>query len=250
MEKLVENRTGSIRFRTFPEEYEKQYIWTRLIMTKKNNNSEAPGAEKRPEKKSHESEGEASAVHGQQQEPIQPEGQGNHGVEENADTENTRIAELEMELAAAKDKLLRTLADFDNYRKRVQRDIIETRVAVKIDTIIPVLNVFDHFKLALAAAENKADFKVLNGGMKIILSEFDKSMNELGIKTVPAAPGDLFDPNLHEAAGNEASDLDEGKIIRQWRSGYMMGEKLLRPASVIVSSGPASVEAAVSEEKA
>jgi len=150
-----------------------------------------------------------------------------------------RTAELEMELAASKDKLLRAYADFDNFRKRTYKDMTEARTFVKIDTIQPVLNVFDHFKLALEASEKKPDFKVLDEGMKMILSEFMKAMSELGIDIIQVSEGQSFDPALHEAASKEPSDKHaEGSILRQWRQGYKMGERILRPASVVVSSGP------------
>ncbi|MFZ2656807.1 MAG: nucleotide exchange factor GrpE [Victivallales bacterium] len=150
-----------------------------------------------------------------------------------------RVAELEMELAANKDKLLRAYADFDNFRKRTYKDMAEARTFVKIDTIQPVLNVFDHFKLALEASEKKPDFKVLDDGMKMILSEFRKAMSELDIDIIQVSEGQIFDPNLHEAASKEPSDKHgEGRILRQWRQGYKMGERILRPASVVVSSGP------------
>ncbi|HBC88225.1 MAG TPA: nucleotide exchange factor GrpE [Lentisphaeria bacterium] len=151
-----------------------------------------------------------------------------------------RIAELELELVGAKDKLLRAHADFENFRKRNFKDMNELRTFVKTDTIAPMLNVFDHFKLALDAAEKKPDFKVLNEGMKLILAEFQKAMDELGIDIINVPENQVFDPNLHDAAGNEASDkIEEGKVIRQWRQGYKMGDRVLRPASVVVSSGPA-----------
>ncbi len=154
-----------------------------------------------------------------------------------------RIAELELELAATKDKLLRAHADFDNFRKRNYKEMSDLRTYVKADTIEPVLSVFDHFKLALDASEKKPDFKVLNDGMKMILAEFHKAMNDLDITIINVSEGQIFDPNLHEAASKESSEkVEEGKILRQWRQGYKMGERVLRPASVVVSGGPAKRE--------
>lgn len=154
-----------------------------------------------------------------------------------------KIAELELELAATRDKLLRAHADFDNFRKRNYKEMSDLRTYVKADTIQPVLNVFDHFKLALDASEKKPDFKVLGDGMKMILAEFQKSMNDLDIDIIQVSEGQLFDPNLHDAASKEPSDkIEDGKILRQWRQGYKMGERVLRPASVVISSGPATQE--------
>ncbi|MFA6567071.1 MAG: nucleotide exchange factor GrpE [Victivallales bacterium] len=150
-----------------------------------------------------------------------------------------RIAALELELAEAKDKILRAHADFDNFRKRTFKEMKDLRTMVKADTMVPILNVFDHFNMALDAAEKKPDFKVLHDGMKMIFAEFEKAMNELDIKTLEVAEGQEFDPNVHEAVSKEYSEKhEEGKILRQWKRGYKIGDRLLRPAVVVVSSGP------------
>ncbi|MFA6292076.1 MAG: nucleotide exchange factor GrpE [Victivallales bacterium] len=162
-----------------------------------------------------------------------------------------RIAALELELAETKDKLLRAHADFDNYRKRASKEMKDLRTIIKADTMVPVLNVFDHFNMALDAAEKKPDFKVLDAGMKMILSEFEKAMSELEIKILDVKEGQEFDPNVHEAVSKEYSDkYEEGKILRQWKSGYKMADRLLRPAVVVVSSGPQLPESPSVKENA
>ena len=164
---------------------------------------------------------------------------------------NQRIAALELELAEAKDRLLRAHADFDNFRKRTFKEMKDLRTIIKADTMVPILNVFDHFNMALDAAGKKPDFKVLDAGMKMILVEFVKAMNELDIKTLEVAEGQEFDPNVHEAVSKEYSEkYEEGKILRQWRHGYKTGDRLLRPAVVVVSSGPQLAAASSEQEKA
>lgn len=161
-----------------------------------------------------------------------------------------RISALELELAETKDKLLRSYADFDNFRKRASKEMKDLRTIIKADTMVPILNVFDHFNMALDAAEKKPDFKVLDDGMKMILSEFAKAMNELDIKTLEVTEGQEFDPNVHEAVSKEYSEKhEEGKILRQWKQGYKMGDRLLRPAVVVVSSGPQLTSAPDEAEK-
>jgi molecular chaperone GrpE len=168
---------------------------------------------------------------------------------------NQRIAVLEYELTETKDKLLRAHADFDNFRKRMSKEMKDLRTTVKADTMVPILNVFDHFNMALDATEKKPDFNVLHDGMKMILSEFGKAMNELDIKTLEVVEGQEFDPNIHEAVSNESSDkYKQGKILRQWKHGYKMGDRLLRPAVVVVSSGskifpPAEMENATEDKE-
>jgi molecular chaperone GrpE len=148
-----------------------------------------------------------------------------------------KISELEAKIAEAEDKNLRTHAEYDNYRKRSFRELTDARAAVKADTLVPILNVFDHFKMAVDAAETSDDMNVIKEGMKMICTEFSKAMEEYGLEEVNAL-GEKFDPNLHEAIAKEASDTEEDTVIKQWRCGYKLGNRLLRPATVVVSSGP------------
>ena len=88
-------------------------------------------------------------------------------------------------------------------------------------------------------SETSDDIAALRQGMNMILNEFSKAFDALGVKELQAV-GQKFDPNLHEAVKSEPSDtVAEGIIIQQWKPGYMMGDKLLRAAMVVVSSGPA-----------
>ena len=152
-----------------------------------------------------------------------------------------KIAAIEAKLAESEDKNLRTHAEYDNYRKRSFRELTDARAAVKADTLEPILNVFDHFKMAVDAAETSDDMKVIKDGMKMICTEFSKAMEEYGLEEVNAL-GEKFDPNLHEAIAKEPSDTEEDIVIKQWRCGYKLGSRLLRPATVVVSSGSEETE--------
>jgi len=155
---------------------------------------------------------------------------------------NEKISELEEQLKEAEDKILRIHAEYDNYRKRAARELAETRSYVKADTLTPILNVFDHFKMAVDAMDQTDDMKVVKDGMKMISSEFDKAMDDLGLEELNAI-GKQFDPNYHEAVANEESEEEEeGTVIKQWRCGYKIGDRLLRPATVVVSTGKANKE--------
>jgi molecular chaperone GrpE len=94
-------------------------------------------------------------------------------------------------------------------------------------------------------ADHNPDFQVLYQGMKLISSEFERTLESLGIQRVDAI-GEEFDPNVHDAVSQEASDeVPAGRVLRQWKCGFRVGDRLIRPASVIVSSGPsAGTEAA------
>lgn len=147
------------------------------------------------------------------------------------------VREIDLKLQESDEKLLRLRAEFDNYRKRVQRDIADVRTLTKISTIEEILPVMDHFHMAMTAANTSDDIKTLKEGMNLILVEFERCFKNLGIDKVPTE-GQLFDPSIHEAITSESSaEIKEEYIIREWKAGYRIGERLLRPAMVVVSSG-------------
>jgi molecular chaperone GrpE len=160
----------------------------------------------------------------------------------------------EEELAAAKaradeanDRFLRTRAEMENLRKRAQRDLTEAREYVKGATAAEFFSTYDHFQMAMAHAEESPDLNTLKQGMTMILAEFQRSFENLGIAVLDAA-GKEFDPEQHEAVAQEPSDtVPAGVVLRQWKCGYKLGDKLLRPASVVVSSGPPEDLAEASE---
>jgi molecular chaperone GrpE len=152
--------------------------------------------------------------------------------------ETDPLAILKEKLAAAEDRYLRLAAEYENYRKRTSRDQQEARIATRVDTLMSVIGVLDHFRLAMAAADTDTDPKVLRDGMNMILVEFEKAMEDAGVSIIDAADGP-FSPQLHEASAREPSEtVPENHVIRQWRCGYRLGERLIRPAAVVVSSGP------------
>ena len=164
--------------------------------------------------------------------------------------ELARIEELEKKLEETEAKLkdaerlrLLALADMDNQRKRTAKEMENVRYNTTQDTIFPFLQVFDHFSMAVAAAEKSSSFESMLQGMEIIQKEFDKAFSDLDI-TVIDASGKPFDPAVHEAVAEEHSDtVPAGTVLRQWSRGYHCGTRLLKPAMVVVSSGPAEAAA-------
>ena len=146
-------------------------------------------------------------------------------------------------IAELKDTVLRTRADFDNFRKRTQRDIADARAYGKISALEELLPIFDTFKMAMMAANmDNADLNTLLAGMNMIENQFTQSFGALGIDELNAV-GQKFDPNLHDAVSEEFSEeVEAGTVISQHRCGYKMGEKLIRAATVIVSKGPEQEE--------
>lgn len=135
------------------------------------------------------------------------------------------------------ERLLRTTADFDNFKKRAARekqDAIKYAAESLIGKVIPVL---DNFEMALAAAQNSSadGLKSLQDGVTMIQSQLKSVLTDSGLEEVDAS-GKPFDPNLHEAVSQqESADVPEGHVLQQLRKGYKLRERLLRPATVIVA---------------
>ncbi len=147
------------------------------------------------------------------------------------------VLELQLKVKSSGDKLLRAHAEFENFRKRGIREKNDVRINTQFDTVSAVLPVLDHFGLALDAAEKAQNVDAVLDGMKLIKAEFEKALDSLGIETVNAV-GETFDPEIHEAVANESSDeFEKDVVIKQWRAGYKLGNRLIRPATVVVSMG-------------
>ena len=169
------------------------------------------------------------------------------GGETNTPQEET--AKLAAELQALKEKLMYLEADYQNYRKRVVKDLSEARLCGTAGTLEPFLTVFDFLGMAKNAAEKSDNIESIRQGLNMIIGEFHKAFEELGVKKIATVGTDL-DPKYHAAAAHEPSDeVPEGKIIREWSGGFKLGERLLRPARVVVSSGPALEAPQQTEER-
>lgn len=156
-----------------------------------------------------------------------------------------QVQELQAQAAKAAehwDRLLRTTAEFDNFKKRAAR---ERQEAVKFanETLLQkLLPVLDNFDAALAAAQSgKGDnAQTLLAGVAMIQQQLRSALAEAGLEEVDAA-GQTFDPNWHEAVSQiETTDHPEGQVARQLRKGYRFRDRLLRPATVVVAKAPAA----------
>jgi molecular chaperone GrpE len=137
--------------------------------------------------------------------------------------------------ATLQDQLLRTRADWDNSRKRLQKEKEDAIKYAATDVVEKLLPVIDNFELGLQAAQNAADVKSLQDGMTMIYAQFSNFLREIGVETV-AAEGQKFDPHSHEAVGEkESSEVEDGHVLQQLRKGYRLKDRLLRPAMVYVA---------------
>ena len=136
------------------------------------------------------------------------------------------------------DRLLRTLADFDNYKKRATREKQDTAKFANEALLQRLIPVLDSFDMAIAATAQNAPTPALESmqaGINLVYQQFKSALTEAGLEEVEAA-GQPFDPNWHEAvAQRETADVPEGQVVQQLRKGYRFRERLLRPASVIIA---------------
>jgi molecular chaperone GrpE len=195
--------------------------------------------------------GHAEAGHGKDHLPhahSNPPAEHSHPHEKaqaSADAEKLKVAQAE--LAALNDRLLRLQADFDNMRKRVIKERAEIYSRANEDIMLEMLPALDHLDMAIAtAAEHEIsgpDAAVVDG-FKLVSEQLLSVLKKFGLEPINAE-GQQFNANRHEAISQMPSDtVAEGVVITQTRRGWMLGERLLRPAQVVLSAGPASKEEA------
>lgn len=151
-------------------------------------------------------------------------------------------AELEQALAQAEKKAQeysigwqRERADFSNYKKRAERDLMTMRFNAKIDTLKSLLPILDDFERAMANLPDDLRDHAWLEGISAIQRKLLKTMEEEGIQIIDPT-GELFDPNLHEAIGRDAdTEVESGHITATLQKGYLCGDRVLRPALVRVA---------------
>jgi molecular chaperone GrpE len=159
------------------------------------------------------------------------------------DGQSDLTAQLEAakaEAAANYDKFVRTAADLENYRRRVQRDKDELRTVATGRVLEDIFPVLDTLGLAVnAARQPNADVKSLASGVEMVLTQLRTALGNHGLKEINPA-GQPFDPHQHEALAHQPSnDVKEEHVMEVVRTGYSLNGRLLRAAAVVVSSGPA-----------
>ncbi len=143
------------------------------------------------------------------------------------------------------DRLLRTTADFENFKKRATRekqDAIRYANEALIEKLVPVLDNFDMAINAAKTAQSTTNDGVqsLQSGIAMIHQQLKSALAESGLEEVDAS-GKQFDPNWHEAVSQqEAAEVPEGQVVQQLRKGYKLRDRLLRPAAVVVARKPAA----------
>lgn len=147
------------------------------------------------------------------------------------------IQSLQEELAEAHEARMRALADFSNFQRRASENERRSRRTAQIEVIRSLLPAVDQLGMALDHATDEASTLQLKQGVELAQGEFLKSMASFGVKMVNPAPGDVFDPNLHQAVMRETSDeMEPNHVLRVLQVGYELDDQVIRPAQVIVSA--------------
>ena len=150
------------------------------------------------------------------------------------ETQPDPLEELRRERDALQDRLLRTAAEFDNYRKRMDRERRELADYTAGEAIKDLLPIIDNLERALQAS---AQDDPLRKGVELIHKQMLEMLRKRGVTPIEALGAD-FDPNVHEAVSHEESDQHrEGEVMEELQRGYKVGERLLRPSMVKVAKG-------------
>lgn len=154
---------------------------------------------------------------------------------------------LAAELQDQREKLLYLQADYQNYRKRMIKEVTDARMIGVSSTLDPFLRVFDYLMMAKGAAEKSDNIESIRQGITMIIDEYVKAFDDLGVKRIESI-GKPFDPEWQEAVQQQPSEtVPEGVVIREWSPAYKLGEKVLRVAKVVVSSGTPKEEPSETE---
>jgi molecular chaperone GrpE len=150
------------------------------------------------------------------------------------------------EAASNYDRYMRAVADMENFRKRTAREKDELRQFAAANVVEDIIPILDNLSLGLAAAKQQTDVKPIVEGVTLVLEQFKSTLGRHGLKEVNPL-GQPFDHNLHECISHQPSpDAPAETVSQVVRLGYTLNGRLLRPASVVVSSGPDKPEEAKS----
>jgi len=160
-------------------------------------------------------------------------------VEPPPPTAEQRIAALEAKVKESHDKYIRSVAELDNVRKRARKDMEEARIDAQARVLREMLPVIDNLERAVSHASQSGDGAsgVLEG-IRLVLRQFAQALERSNVHAV-AARGLPFDPSQHEAVSQiETADAPAGSVVEVMQTGYRIGERLLRPALVVVAKAP------------
>ena len=155
-------------------------------------------------------------------------------------TPEQRVATLEAEKAEFKDRMLRIAAEFDNYKKRVRKDMAEHDAKARETVLREFLEIADNLERAIASWKEggETDVKSVQDGVELVLRLFKSKLERYSVTAIEAK-GQPFDPRVHDAISQApSSEAMPGTVLHELQKGYRVGERLLRPAIVVVAAAP------------
>ncbi len=190
----------------------------------------------------HEGDKPGNGSNGEEEEVIFPEDEANEAGDAEAEEKPTELEAARAERDRMREQLLRIAADFDNFRKRSRKELEEVRRRSIEDTLREVLPIVDNLERAADAMTDATEVSAVVDGVHMVLRGFEEIANRLGLKRVPGV-GQLFDPTCHDAMQQEETDAHApGTIVAEVVPGYYLGERLLRPAMVVVAKPPSPAD--------
>lgn len=166
--------------------------------------------------------------------PERPEGPGGPDGKDQRDGLEAKIAALEKDKKDNWDRYLRAAADLENLRKRQKREMDDVRLESKGRVLKEMLPVVDNLERAIEHATATAGTNPIVEGVQLVLRQFLTAFERLDVTPIEAG-GQPFDPNLHEAISQQESDQPPGTVVQVLQRGYKSGDRLLRPALVVVA---------------
>jgi molecular chaperone GrpE len=168
---------------------------------------------------------------------LEPNGAGQPAAQESLQDAQAKLEAKEKECKETYDRLLRMTADYENYKKRMAREMEDFRKYANQSLLKEILSVIDHIELAIQAADapSGADTSMVEG-LHLTLKEFLRILEKFNVKPIEAV-GQPFDPQMHEAIMREACDrFPENTVVREMQKGYTIHNRLLRPSLVVVAA--------------
>lgn len=164
---------------------------------------------------------------------IDSENEEKSSEEKETESEQTVEEKLQAELDEQKDKYMRLMAEYDNFRKRSAKERLDISATTVGNTINEILPVFDNFERALNAETTDETYK---SGVEMIFNQFGETLKKLGIEIIDPL-GETFDPNIANAVNQiEDENLGENEVAQVFQKGYKIGDKIIRYAMVVVAN--------------
>ena len=173
-----------------------------------------------------------------------PEGAGEPEAKEPGSSEAEEKAESEKAqanegLIKTRERMLRIAADFENFRKRSKKDLTDAEHKARVDILKEMLPVFDNLARAVEHGDSVKDIEPVLQGARMVTRQFEENLARFGLKRIESV-GEVFDPMIHDAiAQEESEEAKPGTIVKEFLAGYMLGDKLLRAAMVVVAKAGA-----------